>query len=87
MLQYEPTFRPSISEIKAMPWFNGPVPTLYEVQQEFSVRKARIQAEQEEKRLAREEERKRMAGGAGGRRVYKSIHTEATRGDLEEEDG
>ena len=32
MLGTEASFRPSIAEIKAHPWFNGPVPTLKEIQ-------------------------------------------------------
>lgn len=31
LLQYEPSHRPSIEEVKAMPWFNGPVPTHEEI--------------------------------------------------------
>jgi len=42
MLQFDPSHRLSLAEIKAHPWYNGPVATLEEIQQEFALRKARI---------------------------------------------
>jgi len=42
MLQFDPSHRLSLAEIKAHPWYNGPIATLEEIQQEFALRKARI---------------------------------------------
>jgi len=42
LLQFEPSHRPSIAEVKAMSWFNGPAPTHEEINQEFTLRKNNI---------------------------------------------
>ena len=42
MLQFDPANRPTMADIKAHPWYNGPVVTLEDVQAEFAARKAKI---------------------------------------------
>jgi serine/threonine protein kinase len=32
MLQFDPTHRPSLAEVKSHPWYNGPVATLEDIQ-------------------------------------------------------
>lgn len=49
MLSYEPSFRPSIADIKAHPWYNGPTATLDQIQQEFKLRKNKIDIENQKK--------------------------------------
>lgn len=43
MLSYNPHERPSLAEIKAHPWFNGPVPTYDQVKEEFEQRKTNLE--------------------------------------------
>jgi serine/threonine protein kinase len=45
MLQYDPTHRLSLEEIKAHPWFNGPVPEYDYIKKEFTRRKQRVDRE------------------------------------------
>lgn len=42
MLQLNPTHRPSMTEIKCHPWFNGPTATEQEIAEEFATRKATL---------------------------------------------
>jgi len=49
MLSYEPTFRPSIADIKAHPWFNGPTASLEEIKHEFVLRKNKIDIDNQKK--------------------------------------
>jgi len=42
MLQLDPTHRLSLEEVKAHPWFNGPVPSDEEMLEEFKHRKIQI---------------------------------------------
>ena len=42
MLQLDPNHRPSISEIKSHPWYNGEIATVEEVKEEFAKRKAML---------------------------------------------
>lgn len=75
MLQFDPALRPSMAEVKAHPWFNGPIASLEAIQHEFAQRKAYIDKENEAKRIQKEQERAAQlhsAGGAG-RRVYKNL--------------
>ena len=46
LFSYNPCHRLTISEIKSHPWFNGPMPTVDEIKQEFKTRKADLEAEQ-----------------------------------------
>jgi serine/threonine protein kinase len=73
MLQFDPTQRISLAEVKAHPWYNGPVATLEDIQREFAARKGKIDADNEAKRLAKEQERANRATGgyAAQRRVYR----------------
>ena len=88
MLQFDPAHRPSMAEVKAHPWYNGPVPSHEEIKSEFVHRKHLIDQENEAKRIAKEQERMaqlQSAGGAG-RRQYKSVATGPKRGNEEEEE-
>jgi len=44
MLAFDPTQRPSLSEIKAHAWFNAPTATHEEITQEFTQRKQKVEA-------------------------------------------
>jgi len=88
MLQFDPAHRLSLAEIKAHPWFNGPVATLEDIQQEFAFRKQTIDAENEVKRKAKEQEKLQRATGGfvGGRRQYKKGTVNRSHGDNGEEE-
>lgn len=45
MLQYDPTHRLSLEEVKAHPWYKGEVPTSEQVRKEFIRRKAQVDKE------------------------------------------
>lgn len=90
MLQFDPSHRLSMAEVKAHPWYNGPVATLADIQQEFAMRKASIDKENEEKRIQKEQEKAQRATGgfAAQRRQYRKgtvNRSEPSRGDGEEE--
>jgi len=57
MLQFDPTHRLSMAEVKAHPWYNQDVATIDEIQYEFKSRKDRIDQENEAKRVAKEQEK------------------------------
>ena len=44
MLAFDPTQRPSFSEIKAHAWYNGPTATHDEILSEFGERKQKVEA-------------------------------------------
>jgi serine/threonine protein kinase len=50
MLQFDPTHRLSLSEVKAHAWTNGPICTIEDIHAEFNQRKASIDQEAEAKR-------------------------------------
>lgn len=63
-----------MAEVKSHPWYNGPVATIEYIQQEFALRKARIDQENEAKRIAKEQEKAtRVAAGGfvAARRQYR----------------
>lgn len=85
MLQFDPSHRLSMAEVKAHPWFNGPVASLDDIQQEFAQRKGKIDADNEAKRLQKEQEKANRATGgyAAQRRQYRKgtvNRSEATAG-------
>jgi len=45
LLSFDPTHRPSLAEIKAHEWYNGPVPTYEEIKEEFDKRKKALDEE------------------------------------------
>lgn len=45
MLQYDPTHRLSLEDIKAHPWYNGSVPTTDIISKEFMRRKMKVDNE------------------------------------------
>jgi len=45
MLSFDPIQRPSLAEVKAHPWYNGPVPTYEQVKEEFIQRKNALDAQ------------------------------------------
>jgi len=51
LLAQDPAQRPSIAEVKAHPWFNGPALTYEQLNNEFLIRKQRVDAELEKARL------------------------------------
>jgi serine/threonine protein kinase len=73
MLQFDPSHRLSMAEVKAHPWLNGPVVTLEDIQQEFAQRKGKIDADNEAKRIQKEQEKANRATGgyAAQRRQYR----------------
>lgn len=73
MLQFDPTHRLSLSEVKAHPWFNGPVALIEDIQAEFNQRIDIIKKENESKRLAKEQEKANRATGgyAATRRQFR----------------
>ena len=75
LLSWDPTHRPSISEVKAFDWVNGPVPTNEEILLEFTLRKKKIDHENEVKRAAKIQERANTAAGgfASTRRQYRKV--------------
>jgi hypothetical protein len=75
MISYEPTFRPSIADIKAHPWYNGPTATLADIQQEFKQRKAKIDIDNQKKEAQKRLEKQQKSGGAtfSHRKVYKDM--------------
>lgn len=78
LLQFEPSHRPSIAEVKAMSWFNGPAPTHEEINQEFTLRKNNIDQANEAKRRAKEQERQNRTATGGiapQRRQYRNAQT------------
>jgi serine/threonine protein kinase len=50
ILQFDPTHRPSLAEVKAHPWYNGPICALDEISGEFAARKKKIDQDTEAKR-------------------------------------
>lgn len=73
--------------MKAHPWYNGPVASLEEIQQEFALRKERIDKDNEQKRIAKEQEKAQRANGglAAQRRVYRKVGVNRGHGDDNEE--
>ena len=64
MLQFDPTHRLSMAEIKAHPWYKGPSCTINDVQGEFVSRKKSIDADLEAKRVQKEQEKQqKVANG------------------------
>jgi len=51
MLQFDPSHRLSMEDVKAHPWMQGDAATLEEIQGEFAERKRKIDEEAEQKRL------------------------------------
>lgn len=45
MLEFDPTHRPSLAEVKEHPWYTGTVPSYEEIKEEFNKRKARLEEE------------------------------------------
>ena len=70
LLAVDPARRPSIAEIKAHPWLNGPTPTLEEVQADFANRRSKVEVEwkakaqeaAQKRRIKKEQELKKKAG-------------------------
>jgi len=75
MLQYDPTHRLTLAEVKTHPWVTGPVATLEEIQHEFAARKAKIDHDAEVRRQQKQAEKEQRVGGGTGktRRVYRSM--------------
>jgi len=42
MLQYDPTHRLSLEEVRAHPWYNGPVPDYETIRKDFERRKKMV---------------------------------------------
>lgn len=87
MLQFDPAHRLSMAEVKAHPWFNGPVATIEQIHHEFDSRKKLIDRENEAKRAAKEDQKQKAATGGfvGGRRVYKKGAVNRSHGQEGEE--
>ena len=57
MLQYEPTHRPSISELLYHPWMKQDVPTAEDINKEFTQRNVAVKEEREKEREQRRSQR------------------------------
>ena len=75
MLQYDPTQRLSIEEIKAHPWFNLPIPSNEQVNQEFMRRKKLVEKQQQIEKAQKAQQK------AQTHKVYKG----ADRGEEEQQ--
>ena len=67
MLQFDPSHRLSMADVKAHPWYNnGEIATIEEIHKEFAQRKYLIDQENEQKRLEKEAQKaqQKAAGGA-----------------------
>lgn len=64
MLQRDPSKRMTLSEIKQHPWYNGPVCTQSDIQDEFASRRAELAAIKEKEKA--EKAAKKKARGKGG---------------------
>ncbi len=70
LLAVDPGRRPTIAELKAHPWFAGPIPTLEAVQADFAGRRSKVEVEwkakaqeaAQKRRLKKEQELKKKAG-------------------------
>lgn len=51
MFSYDPAKRPTIEQIKAHPWYNGPIPTEEAVRMEMNQRFLKVSAETEKERI------------------------------------
>jgi serine/threonine protein kinase len=60
MLQLDPAHRPSIPEVLAHPWMQGPVPSYEEVLAEFTERESRVKDAMEAERKVKDEEKARQ---------------------------
>lgn len=87
MLAFDPTQRPSIAEIKAHPWFNGPTATHQEVLEEFNTRREKVEAvleakkkEVEQKAQMRQTQTNNVAF-TGVKANFRSIEVEKTGAD------
>ena len=69
MMTLNPAQRPTIQEIMQHPWMQGPVPSADDVKQDFTQRKARVDAEAHNER---EEKRNKRAEADGKRAVRRS---------------
>jgi len=59
MLQLDSAHRPSITEVMAHPWMQGPMPTLQEVSAEFQERDVKVKAQMELERQEKQAEKMR----------------------------
>jgi serine/threonine protein kinase len=57
MMTLKPALRPTIEEINAHPWMNGPVPTETEIRDDFVIRKGRVDAEAHNERESKRQKR------------------------------
>jgi len=67
MLQFNPTHRLSIEEVKAHPWYNGVVPNHEQIQKEFVKRKQRVDKEA----LIQHQQKMQQKSAAQGHKVFK----------------
>eukprot|EP01015_Nassula_variabilis_P029992 TRINITY_DN652_c0_g1_i9.p1 TRINITY_DN652_c0_g1~~TRINITY_DN652_c0_g1_i9.p1 ORF type:complete len:246 (-),score=51.95 TRINITY_DN652_c0_g1_i9:34-771(-) len=86
MIAYDPNQRASLAEIKAHPWYNGPVPTHLEIIEEFTKRNEIVNQENQKAKQKKEQEKARpklsnvnMIGGHTA--VYRDQHDVDTRAD------
>ena len=84
MLQLNPSHRLTMAQVKAHPWYTGTqIATVESVQQEFEMRKAHIEQQNEAKRRQKEQERAQKQGYVAQRRLYRKI---INRGENEAEE-
>ena len=66
MLALNPGQRPSIEEVMAHPWMQGPVPSAQEIHDDFTERKGKVDAEAHNERENKRAQRGAAAGKRGG---------------------
>eukprot|EP00826_Nyctotherus_ovalis_P035824 TRINITY_DN310_c0_g1_i9.p1 TRINITY_DN310_c0_g1~~TRINITY_DN310_c0_g1_i9.p1 ORF type:complete len:449 (+),score=154.32 TRINITY_DN310_c0_g1_i9:180-1526(+) len=79
LMSSDPAKRPSIADIKASTWYNGPLATEEEINAEFALRRAKV--EEDWRTKAQEALKKKQAKGAG----FGFVPYTVTRGAMHEE--
>jgi serine/threonine protein kinase len=68
MLQLDPTHRPSIADVLAHPWMQGPTPSKQEVMIEFQKRHQEVQGALQEEAALRKKEKEQTIAVQGGKK-------------------
>jgi len=90
MMQLDAGHRPTIQEILAHPWMQGPMPSQADVYHEFAQRDKQVKAQMEQDRKEKEMEKAKRTGARRGAAAMRSggaveEETEENKGDLKPE--